>query len=130
LSFVGILSNLFQVSFNFLFLSILLFHKYDDERGMPLVKKWNQRIRPWQIKYLALPSDVILELPRITMIGQIHAYIENHQGIATYSDTELKLKTYNQLSQITRVSIVLKMMLPDEILLEGTITDIKFIPHS
>lgn len=93
------------------------------------MKKWNQRIRPWLIKYLALPSDVILELPRITMIGQIHAYIENHQGIVTYSDSELKLKANKGFIQITGSSFILKMMLPEEILLEGTITEVKFIPH-
>ncbi len=97
---------------------------------MPLVKKWNQRIRPWLIKYLALPSDVILELPRITMIGQIHAYIENHQGIVTYSDTELKLKTNKGFVQITGSAFIIKMMLPEEILLEGTISEVKFIPQN
>src|SRR5699024_6157942 len=117
-------------SFNFLFLSILLFHRYGDERGMPLVTKWNQRIRPWLSKYLAVPSDVILDLPRITIIAQIHAYSENHKGIATYSETEVKLQTYNGFIQLTGASFVLKMMLPEEILLEGTITDVKFIPHS
>jgi sporulation protein YqfC len=92
------------------------------------VKRWNKHIRPWLIKYLALPSDVILELPRVTLIGQIHAYIENHQGIITYSDSELKLKTNKGFIQITGSSFVLKMMLPEEILLEGTITEVKFIP--
>ncbi|HLR66491.1 sporulation protein YqfC [Virgibacillus alimentarius] len=94
------------------------------------MKKWNQRIRPWLIKYLALPSDVILELPRITMIGQIHAYIENHQGIVTYSDTELKLKTNKGFVQITGSAFIIKMMLPEEILLEGTISEVKFIPQN
>ncbi len=92
------------------------------------MKRWNKHIRPWLIKYLALPSDVILELPRVTLIGQIHAYIENHQGIITYSDSELKLKTNKGFIQITGSSFVLKMMLPEEILLEGTITEVKFIP--
>lgn len=90
---------------------------------------WHQRIKPWLIKYFALPSDVILELPRITIIGQIHVYIENHQGLAAYTDSELKLKTNKGYIKISGSSFVLKMMLPKEILLEGTITDIKFLPN-
>lgn len=89
--------------------------------------KWQRRIGSWLIGQLALPSEVVMDLPRITMIGQIHAYIENHQGIAVYSDTELKLKTSNGYIQIVGSAFVLKMMLPEEILLEGNITDVKFI---
>lgn len=76
-----------------------------------------------------LPSDVILELPRITMIGQLHVYIENHQGLVNYSDSELKLKTYKGYIQVLGSSFVLKKMYPTEILLEGVITDVKFISH-
>lgn len=94
------------------------------------MKKWKQHIRPWLIKYFALPSDVILELPRITLVGHIHAYIENHQGLVTYSDSELRLKTNKGFIQITGSSFVLKMMLPEEILLEGKITEVKFIPST
>ncbi|MBM7597927.1 sporulation protein YqfC [Virgibacillus halotolerans] len=94
------------------------------------MKSWHRGIKPWLIKYFALPSDVILELPRITIIGQIHVYIENHQGLATYTDSELKLKTNKGYIQITGSSFVLKMMLPKEILLEGTIKDIQFLPDS
>lgn len=90
--------------------------------------KWRKQIGPWLTKHLALPSDVILELPRITMIGQIHVYIENHQGLAVYSDSEIKLKTNKGYIQILGTSFVLKMMLPEEILVEGTIEEVKFIP--
>lgn len=92
------------------------------------MRSLHQNIKPWLIKYFALPSDVILELPRITIIGQIHVYIENHQGLATYTESELKLKTNKGFIKITGSSFVLKMMLPKEILLEGAIADIQFLP--
>lgn len=91
------------------------------------MKKWQLRIRTLLVKYLALPSDVLLELPRITVIGHIHLYIENHKGLETYSETELKLKTNKGYVQILGNSFVLKLMLPEEILLEGNIQEIKYI---
>ena len=91
------------------------------------MKKWHLRLRSLLVKYLALPSDVLLELPRITVIGQIHLYIENHKGLETYSETELKLKTNKGYVQILGNSFVLKLMLPEEILLEGNIQEIKYI---
>ena len=92
------------------------------------MSKWQQRVRNLMVNYLALPSEVILELPRITIIGQIHVYIENHQRLVTYSDTELKLKIKQGFVQINGSSFVLKMMLPEEILLEGNIAEVKFLP--
>lgn len=92
------------------------------------MKNWQQGLKPWLIKYLALPSDIVLGLPRITIVGDIHVYIENHQGLITYSDTELKLKSNKGYIRITGSSFVLKMMLPEEILLEGMIKEVKFIP--
>lgn len=93
------------------------------------MKRWQQRLRKGLIKYMALPSDVILELPRITMIGQIHVYVENHQGLELFSESELKLKAPKGYIQILGTSFVLKMMYPTEILLEGTIIEVKFIPE-
>lgn len=92
------------------------------------MKKWQQRLRKGFIKYMALPADVMLELPRITMVGQVHVYIENHHGLELFSETELKLKAPKGYIQISGKSFVLKMMYPTEILLEGTITEVKFIP--
>lgn len=94
------------------------------------MKNWNLKFRNFMVNYLALPSDVLLELPRLTMIGNFHLYIENHKGLETYSETELKLKTTNGYVQILGTSFVLKQMLPEEILLEGEIEEIKYIPSS
>lgn len=91
------------------------------------MRDWHRRFRTLLVKYLALPSDVLLELPRVTMIGNIHLYIENHKGLEIYSSTELKLKTTNGYIQILGDSFVLKTMLPEEILLEGKIKEIKYI---
>ncbi|MDY0396721.1 sporulation protein YqfC [Virgibacillus halophilus] len=93
------------------------------------MKRIHQYLRPLFTKYLGLPSDAVHELPRVTMIGQIHAYIENHNGISIFTDTELRLKTTQGYIQLTGSSFVLKLMLPEEILVEGKITDIRFIPE-
>ncbi|UFT97816.1 sporulation protein YqfC [Radiobacillus kanasensis] len=91
------------------------------------MKPWRQRIGNWLTNHLDLPSDVILELPRITTIGQLHAYIENHRGLVLFSDNELRLRMEYGYLKITGSQFVLKMMLPEEILLEGKIKEFKFI---
>lgn len=101
--------------------------------GMLKMNKWQKRIGNWFSQHLDLPSDVILELPRITTIGQIHAYIENHGGLVLFSEGELRLKVKsgNKASHLRIIgeNFVLKMMLPEEILLEGIIKEVKFIEN-
>ncbi|QSS98999.1 sporulation protein YqfC [Pontibacillus sp. ALD_SL1] len=94
------------------------------------MKKWQQRIGNWLSQQLDLPTDVILELPRITTIGQIHAYVENHKGLISFSDEELRLKLKQGQLLIKGKGFVLRMMLPEEILLEGTIHEVTFIDQN
>lgn len=91
------------------------------------MKKWQQRIRSLLMEQFSLPSDVVMEMPRITIIGHLHFYIENHQGLALYTNEELRLKVANGFVCIKGHSFVLKMMLPKEIMLEGTISEVLFL---
>ena len=54
-----------------------------------MAKKWKQKIQRWLTKQLDLPEDVMMDFPRITMVGQLHIYIENHRGLLTFSDREV-----------------------------------------
>jgi sporulation protein YqfC len=75
---------------------------------------------------LELPADAIMDLPRITMIGQIHIYIENHRGVKAFSNEKLALKLKQGALIIKGNNFVIKTILPEEILLEGTISSVYF----
>ncbi|MBS4215608.1 MULTISPECIES: sporulation protein YqfC [Neobacillus] len=92
-----------------------------------MAKKWGQRIRNWMANKMDLPQDVLMDLPRITMIGQIHIYIENHRGLLAFTDKELRLLLKQGQLQIKGKSFVIKTILPEEILLEGKIDQVMFI---
>ncbi len=92
-----------------------------------MAKAWRKQIRNWLAKHLELPPDVMMDLPRITMIGQIHIYIENHKGLLAFSDKELRLLLTQGQLLIKGKSFVIKTILPEEILLEGEINQVVFI---
>lgn len=92
-----------------------------------MAKKWGQLMRGWLSKQMDLPNDVMMDLPRITMIGQIHIYIENHRGLLTFTDNELRLLLKQGQLQIKGNSFVIKTILPEEILLEGKIDQVIYI---
>jgi sporulation protein YqfC len=92
-------------------------------------KKWQNRMRNWITSKMELPQDVMMDLPRITMIGQIHIYIENHRGLLTFSDKELRLLLKQGQLLIKGQSFVIKTILPEEILLEGKIDQVLYIDN-
>ncbi|MBO0959455.1 sporulation protein YqfC [Neobacillus sp. MM2021_6] len=92
-----------------------------------MAKKWGQRIRNWMANKMDLPQDVMMDLPRITMIGQIHIYIENHRGLLAFTDKELRLLLKQGQLLIKGKAFVIKTILPEEILLEGKIDQVIYI---
>lgn len=92
-----------------------------------MAKNWVGRVRSWMAKNMDLPQDVMMDLPRITMIGQIHIYIENHRGLLTFTDKELRLLLKRGQLLIKGKSFVIKTILPEEILLEGKIDQVIYI---
>jgi sporulation protein YqfC len=81
----------------------------------------------WIQENMELPADVMMDLPRITMIGQIHIYIENHRGLLTFSDTEIRLLLKQGQLLVKGDSFVIRTILPEEILLEGKISQVLYL---
>ncbi|PGY13780.1 sporulation protein YqfC [Bacillus sp. AFS031507] len=92
-----------------------------------MAKKWGQRVRNWMAEKMDLPQDVMMDLPRITMVGQIHVYIENHRGLLVFTDKELRLLLKQGQLLIKGKSFVIKTILPEEILLEGKIEQVIYL---
>ena len=42
-------------------------------------------------KSIGNSPDVMMDLPRITMVGRLHIYIENHRGLLLFSEEEVRL---------------------------------------
>ncbi|NEU32362.1 sporulation protein YqfC [bacterium LRH843] len=91
------------------------------------MKKMRQQMVNWLTKQMQLPADVMLDLPRITMIGQLHIYIENHRGVLRFSNQELRLLLKNGQLLIKGDYFVIKTILPEELLLEGRIDQVLYI---
>ncbi|MCQ6273635.1 sporulation protein YqfC [Bacillus sp. V3B] len=92
-----------------------------------MAKKWGHYLRNWVTKNMELPQDVMMDLPRITMIGHIHIYIENHRGLITFSDKELRLLLKQGQLLIKGKAFIIKAIMPEEILLEGKIDQVIYI---
>ncbi|MCA1063446.1 sporulation protein YqfC [Rossellomorea sp. AcN35-11] len=92
-----------------------------------MAKSWVQQMRKWMTQKMDLPEDVMMDLPRVTMIGQIHIYIENHRGLLTFTDREVRLLLKQGQLLIKGEQFVIKMILPEEILLQGKIVEVTYL---
>lgn len=89
--------------------------------------EWQQRLRNFATNKLDLPVDVAMDLPRITIIGKLHIYIENHKGLLTFTDNEFRILLKSGQLMVKGNSFVIKTILADVILLEGSIEHVYFI---
>ncbi|MFA1711591.1 sporulation protein YqfC [Peribacillus frigoritolerans] len=92
-----------------------------------MARNWGKKVKQLMTKSMDLPQDVMMDLPRITMIGQLHIYIENHRGLLAFTDSEVRLMLKNGQLLIKGNAFVIKTILPEEIMLEGKIDKVYFI---
>jgi sporulation protein YqfC len=90
---------------------------------------WNDRKKRFQQKVaniLDIPRDLMMDLPKITIVGDIQLLIENHRGIIEYSSEFVKIATTIGEMEVSGMDMVLRNILPDELVVEGKIRSLIF----
>ncbi len=73
-----------------------------------------------------LPKDIVLDLPRITMLGNLQIYIENHKGIIEYNKQRIRINTNNGVLRITGKDMFIRTIVTEEVIIVGEIENIEF----
>lgn len=76
---------------------------------------------------LELPRDIVLDLPKITLIGNLQLYIENHKGIIEYSSKMVRINTRAGILVVSGSKLVIKAIVVEEIIITGEIDRIEFV---
>jgi len=76
---------------------------------------------------LELPKEIVLDLPKITLIGNIQLYIENHKGIVEYSKERIRINSKSGIIRIIGKNLVIKNIVSEEVVVSGEIINIEFI---
>lgn len=77
--------------------------------------------------FLELPKDVVMDLPRITLLGDMQLYVENHRGIIEYTKEKIRISTSLGELLINGSGLVLRNIFPDEIAVDGKIEGVSFL---
>ncbi|KYH31012.1 sporulation protein YqfC [Neomoorella mulderi] len=92
-------------------------------------RSWMDRARRLEkaiTDYLELPADAVLDLPRLTLVGNSRLVVENHRGISEYQPDLVRLKLSTGELEIKGTGMLLREIKPDAIALEGTIHSLTF----
>lgn len=78
------------------------------------------------VKTFDLPSDVMVDLPRIEITGCREMLIENHKGILEYGEEQIDINCGRVIVKIHGVNLELKAMNQNELKMAGTILSVEF----
>ncbi|RKP55218.1 sporulation protein YqfC [Cohnella endophytica] len=85
----------------------------------------SRKLRKWTATILDLPQDVVLDLPRITMIGGLQVTVENHRGILHFSPDNLRLAMDNGEMEVTGQNLIIRNIGAEEVFVEGNILGVQ-----
>jgi len=90
------------------------------------MSRFVRKIRKWTVDALDLPSDLVFDLPRLTLIGGKQLYIENHRGVVHFSPESLQLELSQGTLEVEGSELVIREIMPQEVVIEGRIHGIKY----
>ncbi|WP_274363259.1 sporulation protein YqfC [Paenibacillus thermotolerans] len=91
------------------------------------MRRFTRKFTKWTADMLDLPQDVIFDLPRVTMIGNMQLYVENHRGVLHFTEEYLKLALTQGSMEIYGKNLSIRAILPEEMFIEGTIQQVKYM---
>ncbi len=83
-------------------------------------------IREKFTEMLELPKELILNTPRMTMVGNRDIMIENHKGIMEFGCERVRVNTGSGTVKITGSGLLIKEITSEDIIISGSIASIEF----
>lgn len=74
-----------------------------------------------------LPKDIVLDLPKIIMVGGNQILVENHKGIIEYTPDRIRINSSIGVIRVLGANMMLKNIGQDDIMVTGTIKAIELL---
>ncbi|RCX13852.1 sporulation protein YqfC [Anaerobacterium chartisolvens] len=84
-------------------------------------------IKEKMTEILELPKEVVLNVPRLTMLGNKNLVIENYKGIIEYETVRIRINTGTGIIKITGELLTIKEITSEDIMVEGRIKGLEFL---
>lgn len=87
-------------------------------------------MRRMMAEVLEIPEDLALDLPRITLVGNINLNVENHKGIISYTADEVRLRVSDGYLIARGRGFSLRSISRTDVFLEGEINSLQIVLDS
>lgn len=77
-------------------------------------------------KFFELPSEVVLDLPRLVLTGTEQLLVENHRGLRAYSRSEICLQTSLGELRVSGEALDIKLITQDQVDIGGWIGKVEW----
>ncbi|NLT19369.1 MAG: sporulation protein YqfC [Syntrophomonadaceae bacterium] len=77
-------------------------------------------------EFLEIPQDLVLDIPKLSIIGRHEIYVENHKGIIEYYPHRLRVNLSRGFVEIEGSDLEIKALMTDEMYIGGIINSIKY----
>ncbi len=76
---------------------------------------------------LELPKEIVLNMPKLTMLGNGDLIVENYKGILQYDEGVIRLNTTSGIIQVKGTNIYIKEITLESIMIFGEIQSLEFM---
>ncbi len=76
---------------------------------------------------LDLPKDIVLDLPRLTVLGDLQIRIENHRGLVEFESTRAVFSMVKGKVVIEGEELTIGTISAEEIIITGQLKQITFV---
>lgn len=83
-------------------------------------------LRRFLSRFLELPEDLLLDLPRLTMIGNLQVLIENHRGLIAFRPEFVMVETSKGPLEVRGQDLHIGAVDREAIVVTGAIGSVQF----
>ena len=90
---------------------------------------WGLRLRAALAQALDLPRDLVLDLPRLTLLGPLHLSVENHRGLLEFRSEQVAIATAAGRLVVLGSDLAVGVVREGEITVTGRLSSLRFEPR-
>lgn len=75
---------------------------------------------------LELPSDLLIDVPRVTVVGGLQVTVENHRGLVSYQPEQVSIAVAGGIVRIAGEDLEIGVIQAHEVTVTGRIHDVTF----
>ena len=86
-----------------------------------------ERIKRGITDALALPKEIVLNLPMVHMVGNEEVHVENYKGVLEYTPEKVRINTTKGVLKIEGRKLLLREITSEDVAVMGSILKIEYV---